>query len=131
MCSIIYSRCVCKTCTDDLKRYGPSEQYVPRWNRTLRVCAVATCRENSAKGKIFNCKLLGIKEIQIVLKDTCGCNESDDDSECPSDGILLCQHHYNQVYRAVPSNQERIKHKKCSACLSSMNNMEPRYCNQP
>ena len=71
----------------------------------------------------MNCKLLSINEIQKVLKDKYGFN---DGGECSSDGVLLCQLHYNQVYRTIPSNQERIEHKKCSACSSPMNNMEPR-----
>ena len=56
------------------------------------------------------------------------CSYTNKSSECPIDDILLCQHHYNQVYRAISSNQERRKHKQCFICLSSMNNMEPQYC---
>ena len=113
-----------------MKRHGQSEQYVPRRKKTKREGAGTTCTIKDAK--VTNCKLLSIEEIQIVLKDTCGFNDNpDDDNECCSDGILLCQHHYNKVYRAVPSNQERMQHKKCSVCLSPMSNMEPRYCNKP
>ena len=93
------SRCVCKTCSEDLKRHSQSEQYVPRWKKTKRVCAVTSCTTNSAKVK--NCKQLSVKEIQMVLKDTCGFS---DDNEHSSDGVILCQHHYNKVYRAVPTN---------------------------
>lgn len=122
MCSLKNSRCVCKTCSDDLRWHGQSEQYVPRW-RSKRACAVTTCTTKNSK--IMNCKLLNVNEIQKVLKDKCGFN---DDGKCSSDGVLLCQHHYNQVYCTIPSNQERIEHKKCSACLFPMNNMEPHYC---
>ena len=91
MCSIDNSRCVCKTCAEVLRRHGQTEQYVPRWKKSKRVCAVTTCTTNSTKAKVTNCKLLSAKDIQTVLKGTCGfSDESDDNNECSSDGILLC-----------------------------------------
>ena len=100
------------------------EHYTPRWNRTVRQCVVTTC--TTRKVKVSNCKLLSVTAIQQVLKDNCHI----DNGQCAS-GVLLCQHHYNQVYRSIPGNHEKIQHKKCSVCQSLLNNMEPCHCTNP
>ena len=100
MCSQNY-RCVCKTCTDDLKRHGQSEQYVSRW-RSKRACAVSSCTTKNSK--IMDLQAVECKRNSKGFKDKCSFN---DDDECSSDGVLLCQLHYNQVYCTIPSDQER------------------------
>ena len=117
---------MCKTCAEDIRRHVQDEYYVPRWNKVKQVCAVTSCTSKTVK--VSNCKLLTTEGIQQVLGDTCGYK---DDDEHASDGVPLCQHHYNEVYRSIPTNQQRMQHKKCSVCLSSMDNMEPRYCTKP
>ena len=125
MCTMEIFRCVCKTCTADLKRQGNSEGYAPRWKRSKRLCTVSSCI--TKKDKVTNCKLLSVSAIQGILNDSC----SSIGGQGSSDGVLLCQQHYHQVYRSIPSNHTKVEHKKCSVCSLNMKNMEARYCADP
>ena len=110
-------RCVCKTYAADLKRQGSKDGYAPRWNQTKRLCAVSFCI--TKKDRVNNCKLLSVSAIQEVLNDSC----SSKDGQGSSDGVLLCQQHYNQVYRSIPGNHTKVQHRKCSVCSLNMKSM--------
>ena len=103
-------RCVCKTCATDFKTKSHQAEYYPRWTKSVRLCAVKSCK---SKDRITKCNILGAAEIEQVLK----CNPLPSSSDS---GVLLCHQHYNQVHRSLTHNTHNYEHKKCTVCTRSM-----------
>ena len=111
---------MCARCANDFKTKSHQADYYPRWIKTIRRCAVKSCK---SKDRITKCNILSSTEIEQVLK--CSSLLSS------GSGVLLCHQHYNQVHRSIPHNVDSYQHKKCAACLKSMKNSQPRYCSSP
>ena len=92
------SDCICRTCSDDLKRNIGNTNYIPRWvgKRQSGVSAV--------KYNIKGCHqpYQGIKYCSLgttgQLIELLYCEVGD---LVPDKGILLCTIHYNEFFRAL------------------------------
>ena len=100
-----YHRCVCKACSDDIKRHLGTSQYTPRWFKKDKKCAVPLC---NSQERITACNLEVPTEVYLQLNITT-------QNTAP---IKLCHQHYNKVHRLI--HQEDYIHKKCTACTKQI-----------
>ena len=114
------SSCVCKVCTDDIKRNMHNINYTPRWRKSKPTCKVIGCKN---KLGVKLCRVTDSASIAQLLKTKL---------EDTRAGITLCTDHYNLVYRSLPEKASLLVHQKCKICNNDLSKKsDHHHCPNP